>query len=68
MKDSMMDITYDVNTLLEWGINDAGLKVSGCGMDMHFHTMDCLTYALYGTVKPEGFKGNGGSCLNWQSL
>ena len=60
-------ITWEVSNILEWNLNDRGLKVGGCGMDMHFHTMNVLTSYLY----PRGsknFNGNGGSCINWQSL
>ncbi len=60
-------ITPMVANAIDWSYNDKGLYVSGCGMDMHFHTVDTLSYYLF----PKGskkFAGNGGSCLEWQSM
>lgn len=33
--------------------NAEGLKVSGCGMDMGFHLVNSLSYALHGIAAPE---------------
>lgn len=72
--DSLMDITYHAAKALGWGYSDGLLRVGGCGMDMHFHTADSLTHAIYDydesrKMAAKGkFKGNGGSCLDWISL
>lgn len=35
--------------------DDNGVRVDGCGMDMRFHLVDCLSHALFGHErKPEG--------------
>lgn len=66
----MQRITYDVARVLEWSMRNDCLIVTGCGMDMHFHTV----YTLSGVLFPRGskrFTGNGGGgvgCLDWQSL
>lgn len=40
---------------LGWPCNDDGVRVDGCGMDMRFHLVDCLSHALFGYErKPEG--------------
>ena len=53
--DRLMDITYWSAKALEWGYGGDGyrdgIKVSGCGMDMLFHTVDCLSYSMgYGSL------------------
>lgn len=47
-----------------------GVKISGCGMDMGFHLVDCLSYALYGAAIDQSRerlneKGNGGLKMKW---
>jgi hypothetical protein len=44
----MHDITYSVSRLINWTMNDKGLLVKGCGMDMHFHTVYTLASVLFG--------------------
>ena len=61
-------ITYQVGKALEWNVNEKGLKVDGSGMDMPFHTISCLTWVLFRSDKLKSYKGNGGSCINWQSI
>ena len=40
-------ITWAIATILEWSYNvDKGLSVGGCGMDMIFHTLSTLNYAM----------------------
>ena len=42
---------HAVATVLGWRVARGavdGVKVQGCGMDMGFHLVDCLSYALYG--------------------
>lgn len=63
-----VDISYHASKALEWGYRegyDGGIKVSGCGMDMLFHTVYSLSYAMgYGalnqshdeTIKTTGLK------------
>lgn len=45
-KPYIWDITWHISRALELPMDDDGLKVSGCGMDMIFHTIDSLGYAL----------------------
>lgn len=49
-------------------MNEKGIRVDGCGMDMTFWLADCITNALYGQDKPKELTGNGGSCLAWSSV
>lgn len=43
----ILDITYGASIALGWSRNDDGhLKVSGCGMDMGFHTVYTLAQIL----------------------
>lgn len=49
------DISYWGAKALEWGYAGdgyrEGIRVSGCGMDMLFHTIDSLSYAMgYGSI------------------
>ena len=50
----LLNISYWAAKALEWGYKDGyngGVKVSGCGMDMLFHTIDALSYAMgYGSI------------------
>lgn len=51
----IIDISYWSAKALEWGYGGDGYKdgirVSGCGMDMLFHTVDSLSYAMgYGAL------------------
>ncbi len=50
----LRDITYWSAKALEWGYKDGyngGILVSGCGMDMLFHTVYSLSYAMgYGAL------------------
>jgi len=51
-------ITYQVADLLDYKMHNKieGLKVQGCGMDMGFHVVYSLSYALYNK--------SGYECLN----
>lgn len=48
------DISYHAARALEWGYKDGykgGIRVSGCGMDMMFHTVYSLSYVMgYGDL------------------
>ena len=66
--ESMSDITYLIGQLCDLPVNNKGLLVSGCGMDMTFWLADTITYNLWGSNKPEDLKGNGGGCLDWNSF
>ena len=65
----MQNITSYVDDFLQWGQDKKqwGLKVWGCGMDMHFHTAYCLSY-IYDEEERKELTGNGGGCLEWKSL
>ena len=39
-------LSYSAAVLLEWSLNDNGILVTGCGMDMGYHLVDCLNHAL----------------------
>lgn len=54
----LLDITHHVNEVLRWGFdrNRWGVKVSGCGMDMHFHTVYCLSVSLFGHDNRGGYR------------
>lgn len=42
------DLTYEFAQLTGWALNDRGLLVNGCGMDMVFHTVYTVSRAVYG--------------------
>ena len=50
----IVDISYWAAKALEWSYVEGyagGIRVSGCGMDMLFHTVYSLSYAMgYGTI------------------
>ena len=50
----LRDISYWAGKAIEWGYKEGyagGISVSGCGMDMLLHTVDCLSYAMgYGAL------------------
>ncbi len=52
------DITFWAAKALEWGYKagyNGGILVSGCGMDMMFHTVYSLSYAMgYGSLNQGG--------------
>lgn len=53
--DEIVDISYWSAKALEWGYAGdgyrEGIRVSGCGMDMLFHTVYSLSYAMgYGAM------------------
>ncbi len=62
------DITRYVNLLLGNYNSYDYVNVGGCGMDMTFWLADIITYHLYGYKKPKWLNGNGGSCLDWNSI
>ena len=65
----LSNITYDVARACELSLNDDGVLVGGCGMDMAFWLADHLTWRLWGEkAKDMAFKGNGGGCLDWQAI
>ena len=59
-KGELVDITYWVNQLLDYGIDRdrGGLRVGGCGMDMGFH----VAYSLSRSMFPKGWKCIGKKC------
>lgn len=62
------DITYYIADLCDLSLNDKGLKIQGCGMDMTFWLADMITYCLWRRDKSKKFLGNGGTCLDWVVL
>jgi len=66
--DKLQNITYLVADLCDLSVNDNGLQITGCGMDMTFWLADNITLNLYNKNKPKWLKGNGGGscrCLDW---
>lgn len=49
------DITFYAGRALGWGLVEVGghraLNVTGCGMDMGFHTVYTLAWAVFGKVE-----------------
>lgn len=54
----LVNISYWSAKALQWGYKDGynqGISVSGCGMDMLFHTVDSLSYSMgYGALSQSG--------------
>ena len=67
----LQDISYFVSKILGWSLaKNGGVKVSGCGMDIGFHLVYSLSWALFpdGTIEPHGIRNgepdtNGGYAL-----
>lgn len=53
---TLLRITWSVAQLLRWSYdkNKDALTVGGCGMDMHFHTVYCLSGAYFGWTDLDG--------------
>ena len=50
------DVSYYVAKAIGWRIGkDGGVVVSGCGMDMGFHLIDSLGWAMRGDTKESGY-------------
>ena len=50
------NVSYYVAKALEWRIGkDGGVVVNGCGMDMGFHLIDSLGWAMRGDTKESGY-------------
>ena len=64
----LQNITYWIADLTGINENDDGLKVGGCGMDMTFWLADYITSYLFNKKAVKTFGGNGGSCLDWQTI
>ena len=58
-----IDISYLSAKALDWGYKvgyDGGIAVSGCGMDMLFHTVYSLSYAMgYGALNQDMHEQHG---------
>lgn len=61
-------ITYDVGGALGYSVNDKGVLVSGCGMDMTFALADHITHVVYTPEERKAFTGNGSGCLPWKTI
>lgn len=56
-KTHMQYLTGWFESVLRWGRADNGLKVGGCGMDMIFHTVYCVSSAVWtGTDEAEEYR------------
>ena len=57
----IVNISYWAAKAMEWGYKDGynqGISVGGCGMDMMFHTVDALSYAMgYGALHQRNMDG-----------
>lgn len=51
-KGTPVSLSWDAARVLGWSLNDGrshwAIKVDGCGMDMGFHLVNQLSYALHG--------------------
>jgi hypothetical protein len=43
----VVEVTYLIGRILEDNVNDSGVKVTGCGMNMVFHTVYNVSRILY---------------------
>ena len=50
-KPTIYDITWHVANVLDWPLNDDGIRVDGCGMDMGFHLVSTMARSLFGDYK-----------------
>lgn len=66
-KNGLSNITWLVAKVCELPENADGVRVGGCGMDMCFWLADRISYELWGS-KNKNYKGNGGSCIDWQAI
>ena len=76
------DITYLIAELCDLSMNDKGLLITGCGMDMTFWLANHITFNLWpykyndnnqvfeNIQAPEWANGNGSgsACLRWRVL
>lgn len=47
-KGDPVDLSWRVAELLGWSVHSkGGVKVDGCGMDMGFHVVNALSYAMF---------------------
>lgn len=56
--DGLSDITFSTAAALAWPMQNNGVRVNGCGMDMGFH----LVYTLSRVLFPKGFGCIGEKC------
>jgi len=62
-----IDITYWVASLCDLSINDDGLRITGCGMDMAFWLATQITHDM-GWDKSKTMRGNSGDCIEWKAV
>ena len=66
-----IDVSYRIADLCDLKINENGLQIDGCDMDMTFWLANNITNNLYGyksepkNKRPKWLSGNGGECLDW---
>ncbi len=44
----IVEVTHLVARAIGYSFNHNGVRVDGCGMNMIFHSVDCVSYAVYG--------------------
>ena len=54
-KPEIMDISYHVSQVCGYSLNDAGLLVKGCGMDMGFEVVYSLSMAIFSGQDNAGY-------------
>lgn len=68
----IMDISYHSAKALGWSFKEGyngGIRVSGCGMDMLFHTVYSLSYAMgYGAMNQSNDPANKSTGLKYRQL
>lgn len=63
---NLRDITFWASRAIGWNIGThGGVKVGGCGMDMGFHLVSTLAYAVFGDEKPTSAEL--ADCPKWTS-
>jgi hypothetical protein len=69
-KGEMVNVSWDVSRALDWPMNkdhDA-VEVDGCGMDMGFHLVYSLSYALFRDLNQIDSRQQSGYLLNQRWL
>lgn len=66
-KNGLSNLTWLVAKVCELGMNDDGVSVGGCGMDMAFWLASSISANVWGR-KVKTYKGNSGSCIDWQCI
>ena len=72
------NITHLIGELCDLSLNDNGLCITGCGMNMAFWLANAITKNLWPSIKqvdgsykknlPKGLTDNGGNRLDWRTI